>query len=286
MGGTAELDIIKEKGGGNDKNIMYSKSIEHYQKLISLNNAKNNVSKRNINDDTLSNTTLEKSIAHVKKLIIGVSPSQSVYILNKNKANTAKEIMYETIEEEVEQKILSRQSTRRLSNESNDDDDDSFNFSIVNDENKGSDNDDNESDDDDDSDDDFDDDGPIEFPNITSEEYHLGEIKCSDSDYNAAIDYFMSAYDTYTNATTGSITKQSANDKIIISCMLLERTSMCYSLKNNSSYSQSKKYYMDAIIMLTKNFSGPIPKDFSNDKKKNKKNKKEWIIGKILLFRI
>merc|ERR1711862_121475 len=122
------------------------------------------------------------------------------------------------------------------------------------------------------------DDEPLEFPKINDEDYHLGEIKYSETQYNEAKDYYLASYDTNT---------KDAKCSDIVEYMLQEKIAMCYFLMND--FDNSIQYYQDAIKDLTK--------DNKNKKKKKKNNtddddddnindEDDEKLRKMILFRI
>merc|ERR1711862_259324 len=94
------------------------------------------------------------------------------------------------------------------------------------------------------------DDDPVEFPKINDEDYYLGEIKYSETQYDEAKDYYLASYGTNTKDSKCSD---------IVEYMLQEKIAMCYFLMND--FDNSIQYYQDAIKDLTK-----------DNKKKKKKN--------------
>merc|ERR1712151_112676 len=124
------------------------------------------------------------------------------------------------------------------------------------------------------------DDEPVEFPKINDEDFHLAQIKYSESNYSEAKDYYMRSYDKY-------ISQSDSKSNIILN-MLSERIAMCYALLQD--FPHAIEYYQEGIDGLLKMESNPKQKEKSkkkdNDDDENDDGEVNEKLQKIILFRL
>jgi len=128
------------------------------------------------------------------------------------------------------------------------------------------------------------DDEPIEYPKINDEDYHLAQIKFSESNYSEAKDYYMRSFDTYTNAKSTSRTSAHVKSSRIIKFMLQERIAMCYGLLKD--FPNAIRFYQDCLKDLLEEVSPKASKKSTVDEDDEDNEENDNRLRNVILFRI